>query len=144
MAFTHLKQAAPVATAGYTFSFLHNEPRLVVRFAGKGTPGFRSDEVKLANAHRTRGERLTERAVDESLSDDAKLIAKHCVVSWERVLEDDGSTAPCTPAKVEEFLLALVEHREDLFLEFRRFVRDAENFVGAPSPTSPGVELGKS
>ena len=146
MAFTNLSKLRARGAARFTFDTLDlgtGHPVLEVRYGGKGTPGFRSDEVRLANQQRQRGDKLTERGLDETFADDARLIARHCVVSWANVVEDDGTPAPCTPAKVEEFLLTLIEHREDLFLGLRRFVRDAENFVDAPAP-SGGVELGKS
>lgn len=144
MAFKNLAKLRAAGTARFTFDTLDlgaGHPVLEVRYGGKGTPGFRSDEVRLANQQRQRGDKLTERGLEESFADDARLIAKHCVVAWSNVVEDDGAAALCTPAKVEEFLLALIESREDLFLGFRRFVRDAENFVDAPA--SSGVELGK-
>jgi hypothetical protein len=143
MAFKNLEKQRPAATRVFTFDTLPDVPELVVRYGGKGTPGFRSDEVRLANANRHRSDQLTESSLDATLAEDAKLIAKHCVISWKNVVEDDGKPAPCTPEKVEEFLLTLIEHREDLFLGFRRFVRTAEFFVGA-QPASSGTELGKS
>ncbi len=146
MAFKNIAKHRANGTARYTFDTLDlgaGSPWIEVRFGGKGTPGFRSDEVRLANAQRQRSDKLTERGIDDSFADDAKLIAAHCAVKWGNLVEDDGSTPLCTPTKVEEFLLALIENTEDIFLDFRKYVRNRENFVDAP-PVSSGVELGKS
>lgn len=144
MAFKNLEKARASGTATFTFDFIDlgaGPPVLEVRYGGKGTPGFRADAIKVAN--KQRGDRLTERVLDEGLVDTAKLLAKHCVVSWKNVVEDDGTPAPCTPAKVEEFLLGLIEHADDLFTDFSVFVRTRENFVDAPTSSGGGAALGK-
>lgn len=153
MAFSKSLDKHKVArTNWYTFDTLNighpESPRFEVCFAGKGTPGFRADEIRSVIAARGNGgDKISERRLEESLTDKAKRYARYCVKSWQNMCEDEapGVLAPCTYEKVSEFLVWLVEFREQLFLGFARYVEDEEHFTAPDeAPAGGGVALGKS
>lgn len=154
MSFTQqLEKQKPTGTAWHTFQTLwlgavdkdgtRIQPRLEVKYAGKGNPGYRSAVLKIANETKTKPMplKITETRIEESAASEAEIFAAHVVVSWEHVHEDDGKPAPCTPTKALELLLALAQHHLIEFQEFLAFCRERTNFPNALEAT--GVELGK-
>lgn len=136
MAFTKLTSALAIpteATATYTFWQLPGSPTLTCRHAGDGTRGYKTASWQVANTRRARSDHkaISEERTEARALEEAKLIADHCVVSWTNVVED-GATDPaqCTPAKVFEFLTAIILADDGLTLywDFRSWVQDADNF----------------
>jgi len=152
MAFTKIGKDLAIpdgVTAVYVFHGLRlceaGPPSLLVRHAGDGTRGFKNASWHAANALRARGgnNSITEAKTRARCIEEAKLIADHCVVSWDNVVEDDGKPAPCTPAKVHEFLTAIIESDEGIgtYVAFRTWAQDADTF--RPVPLGDATELGK-
>lgn len=155
MAFGKLTAALAIPTeATATFVFhgipLHpsGPPTLVCRHAGDGNRLFMRALERSINADRSRGEsrgvsQYSRAKVVDALLDEAALISEHCVISWTGVY-DDGEAAPaaCTPAKVLEFLTALIRADGGVgeYRAFAAWIQSANTF--RPSPGDP-VELGK-
>jgi hypothetical protein len=141
-----LAKQAPGGTFRYTFDTItvncDEPPVLICRFAGDNNPAYKSAVIKFANERRAKGGKLTARKLRDDDELDAKLFATTVVTGWENLHEEASAPcAQCTPEKVEEFLLGLIEARRDLWLGFTRAVRDPENFRDAEHIS--GVELGK-
>jgi hypothetical protein len=139
------------ATAVYTFySFAlcdAGPPQLTVRHAGDGTLGFKRAAWHSANAARARrgDNAISESRTEARCREEAKLIADHCVVGWSNVYDDgDPEPSPCTPAKVLEFLITIIEADEgvSVYVAFSNWAQDASNFRTVPQ--GDAVELGKA
>jgi len=148
MAFGNISTAMAIpaeATASYTFPFRLCDaglPTLTCRHAGDGTPGYKTAAWHAANAHGGGSKTLSEDNVRRSCLEDAQLIADHCVVSWQHVVEEDGVAPRCTPVKVLEFLTFVINAVEgiDTFVAFRAWVRNGGTFRPAQRTAA---ELGK-
>lgn len=122
-------------------------PKLIVRHAGESNSGYWTAILKQSNERQQRARKLTQQQIDDNRADDCKLLAKHVVVNWANVLEDDarnpGKPKPSdfSPETCEEFLVELATNAPDIFGALRAFVGDPDNFRSAPAVD--GVELGK-
>jgi hypothetical protein len=151
MAFDQITQdlaVASEATAAYQFWQLPSmgSPTLICRHAGDSTPGFRNAWLRWLNiqAQQRGGRNVNWERLKEGAHSMAKIFADHCVVSWDAVETGATTPAPCTPAKVHEFLCAVIDapNGHDLvWSDFRNWIRDRDNFVPTPAPDL--VELGK-
>ena len=151
MAFTKITKALRVpreATSVYVFSRIHlcaaGPVAITVRHAGDGTPAFKSDWWRLRNTTRARGgNAISEAKSMQRFIEEAKLIAAHCIVSWENVVDDEGIASPCTPEKALELLTTIIEADEGIteFALFSAHAQDPDNFR---PPQGDAVELGKA
>lgn len=129
-----LAKQKPLGTAKFTFDTItldgQHSPVLEVRHAGSSNPRYQSELVKMANERRPRTGKLTVRKIREEDEYDAQLIARGgVVVGWEHVYDEPGAPlAECTPDKVEELLLAVIESHREEFVGFKHFCRDPMNF----------------
>jgi hypothetical protein len=148
MAFTNIPKALAIPTEAvstYTFWALPGPPTITCRHAGDGTRGYKNASWQVANARRAKGipKKINQEVTEDFALAHAKLVADHCVISWTNVIEDGATDpAPCTPAKVLEFLTAIVQADDGLAVygDFRAWVTDADNF----RPAQPDLaELGK-
>jgi hypothetical protein len=156
MAFGKITAALAIpteATATFVFSGLSlhpsGPPTLVCRHAGDGNRLYMRALERSINADRARGESRgpaqysRAKLVDQTL-DEAALIAEHCVVSWTGVYDDgEAAPSPCTPAKVLEFLSALIRADGGLF-EYRAFAAWISSANTFRAPAGDPVELGKA
>lgn len=143
MAFNKYRQQlaiTPESTAKYTFRSIVGKPSVVVRHAGDGNPAYENALAKQRQARKDERGTLDEH---EGRLLAARRIADACVVSWDNVVEDDGSAAPCTPDKVFEFLSMIIDTPGalDVWRDFLEFVCPAETFR---APLADAAALGKS
>ena len=138
----------PVAIRKYTLDGVHvnaEEPVILdCRHAGFSNPGLTGAQLKSFNARRKqRGSTdVSIETMEVNRKLDAKVFAEHVVVGWGNVCEEGpGKPTPLSPAKVEEFLLALGEMRIDLFRGFTDWASNADNFTDVPA--GDPVDLGK-
>jgi hypothetical protein len=135
----------PTGTVWYTLSSIcldgEHPLRLLMKYAGKGNPGYWSAALKILNENRNRpGGKITDARIAEKLEQDAQLFAKYVIVGWEHAYED-GKPLPCTPENVLKVLRAIAENIPDTFLLITDHARDSENF--RDSGATAGVDLGK-
>lgn len=127
------------ATATYTFHDIMlpgavAPVEITLRHAGEGTPGFNRAEWALAERARAKRkgwpETLSESATRERIAAMLELIARHCVVSWANVIEDDGAVSACKESNVVDFLAAVLKEPGGIeaIHAFIAFARDAANF----------------
>jgi hypothetical protein len=115
--------------------------RLLMKYAGKGNPGYWSAALKILNENRNQPSRkITDARINEKFEQDAQLFAKHVVVEWEHAYEN-GKTLPCTPENVLKVLRAIAEYLPDTFLLITDHARDSDNYRDAG--VTAGVDLGK-
>lgn len=153
MAFGKITKALAIPaseTRDYTFFELDfgglPPPVLTCSHAGDGTPAYKRASWHAVNVDRA--ERVGDLRISEAKSRQrgvktARLIADHCVRSWRHVTEDGGTEpAPCTPDKVFEFLVTVLDADDGLmvFLRFSNWIQAADTF--RPVPTDG--DLGKS
>lgn len=154
MAFGKIKSdlaVPPTATATYAFYELYlcsaGPPILTCRHAGDGTPGYKTAEWAYLNAtHQARASKVhTPAKTEAQCIEVAKILARHCVMSWVNVFDDGETTpSPCTPEKVLEFLTAIITAENGLtaFGQFREWISNRESFYVTP-PMGDPVALGK-
>lgn len=145
MSFRNLVQqlrVSPIRTARFELNTIESggkTPTLILRYAGEGNPGYVNAVLKSVNTDRggkTGGGKVTEAKIQQDREEDIPLFAQHVITGWEHFYEEDGSASPCSPAKAEELLRALVERQpdgssaSDVFDKIRVFAKNPENFRG--------------
>lgn len=127
-------------------------PTLIVRHAGESNASFWSAALKQSNVTTRRGNKVTPATITEGRQADAKLFAKHIVVNWKNVYEDDdkggGKFVEFDTLKCEQLLMMLVaeepaeshELRVRAFSDLKSFVGNFDNFY---ETQLDGAELGK-
>lgn len=122
-------------------------PTLTVKHAGPSNAAYWAAVLKQPDGGATRSVVRSQERIDAARAEDIKLLAKHVIVGWTNVLEDDPrdptKTKPCefSPEKCEEFMLVYAKLAPDHFVSLTNFVGNADNFRTAPAVD--GVELGK-
>ena len=91
-------------------------PVLYLRHAGDTNPAYKSALAKAQADYRAIGSGKGDQARRaRALADARMLVAANCVARWENVYEDDGAESPCTPEKIEELLVGLIDNASDVF-----------------------------
>lgn len=151
MAFGNISEQLAVprnATTEWTFFEFSlsaaGPPKLVCRHAGDGTPSFKRAQWHAANAERAlrQSTTISEAKTKQKLYEEAKRLAEHCVISWQNVVEQDGSVPACTPDKVHEFLCAVIDADNgiSIYAAFRNWISEDANFRPI---NADGADLGK-
>ena len=126
-------KSRPVTLGNLIIDSASNKPVvLVMKHAGETNRPYinakrRVDSTLKSNSGPLQGARFRELLIP--------IFARHVIVGWENVVEDDGTTPPCTPEKIEEFLsfLASDEGGGADIVEFAMgFAFEANNFRDAP------------
>lgn len=146
-----LAKQKPVGTVTYVLDTIllgcTDSPVLELAFAGKGNGPYMSEMLKVANDPRKKigGGKITERKIDAAAEIEAEIFGKTVLKGWENVAEDEapGVPIPFSVEKAQEMLLALAEHRYELFRDLVAFARDADNFPHESVDPNAGAELGK-
>lgn len=148
MSFAQLLDAVavrPETTVRYPLDRLrigHAEaPVLILKHAGESNVAYRDAMQKFGETNRHRGLRGVA-AIALMRTSEAKIWADTVVAGWENVCEEPGKAAPCTPAKVEEFLLELQKSRLQIWKAMAAFAENEDNFAEYPSGTAGALGNG--
>ena len=106
---------------------------LICKPAGESNRGWFSHVWAASKKSTPRGkQQMTEASLRESMRRDARALADHCIVGWERVVESEAPTvaAPFSPDKCYELLCVIIESTDGLteFGVFNRWIQDKDNF----------------
>lgn len=100
-------------------------PVLTVRPATSDNKGFLNESLKSTTKKTIRKGKLNAYMVERMRDEDRKLYAKHVLVGWKNVINDDGEHAPFSAENALAFLEAIDNHT---FEDLRDFCREPENF----------------
>jgi hypothetical protein len=140
---------AAEATARFTIWPYSTDGRqcvLIVRPAAQPNDAYINAAFKLPSSSRPGAAQMSVSRIKETAAEYAPLFARHIIVGWEHVYEDEApdAVAPFTADKALEFLLALIkpppDGRPDVFVDLRVFCGQVENFR---APIVDAVDLGK-
>lgn len=154
MGFSQLARSASFAvdvTARFVIWPYSTEGRqcvLIVRPAGQPNDSYLNAVFKLPSSSRPNAlGQMSVAKMKETQAEYVPIYAKHIVVGWEHVYEDESpdKVAPFSADKALEFLTALTQSppngRPDVFLDLRVFCGNLENFR---APVVGAIELGKA
>lgn len=148
MSFAQLLDAVavrPDTTVRYPLDRLRighaDAPVLILKHAGESNLAYRDAMQKFGEANRHRGLRGAA-AITLMRVGEAKIWADAVVAGWENVCEEPGKPTPCTPVKVEEFLLELQKSRLQIWKAMCAFAENEDNFAEYPSGTAGALGNG--
>lgn len=128
--FSKLAEALSIkkdATAEFTIVQARPEIVLVCRPATQVNSGYYNDALRDIDVElrRAKGQQTDAATLEASRDKDRVLFAKHVIVSWRNVFDDDGKEVAFGAVALKEFLEKIPP---DIFDEVRVFCKEDDNF----------------
>lgn len=133
-----LGRLKPKNTVWHTLDRVHipennpNPVRLEIQCSGRINAEYTSAILKLGKTRESEGDPTTSAALDASDARSLKLFAKHVVLNWDGVCDDDMKPIPFTTRDVEELLLDItIEQKSpDIVAPLLAHATEADSFRG--------------